>query len=415
MTQSPSGSSHSLKHPLDGIRVLELANYMAGPYCGMLLADMGAEVIKIENPNGGDFARGSSPFVEGEGVGFIAINRGKKSLTLDLKSERGKAIFLDLVKTADVMVENFRPGTMSDLGLGYEKLCALNPRLIVCATTGFGQTGPYSHRPALDLIVQGMSGLMAITGEPGRPPVKVGVPVTDLTAALFGAYAVLSALRARDIMGEGQIIDVSMLEAGIALQIWESSGYFANGEVPEPLGSAHRTSAPYQAMRTADGYITVGATSPKPWTAFCQALGLEHLENDERFATNAARRARYEQLAGLIEEVTVTKPSEYWYRLLEDAGVPCGVLNRLDQVTTDEHIQARGFIRELDHAKLGKVRVTGSPVRLSKTPVRLERAGPVLGEHSRAVMADLGLPESEIDELLEAGTITSPEPQPAHR
>jgi formyl-CoA transferase len=201
-----------------------------------------------------------------------------------------------------------------------------------------------------------------------------------------------------------------MLEAGIALQVWETSGYFATGEVPEPLGSAHRTSAPYQALRTADGYITVGATSPRPWTAFCQALGLEHLENDERFATNAARRARYEELAGLIEQVTVTQPSEHWYRLLEDAGVPCGVLNRLDQVTSDEHVQARGFIRELDHTKLGKVRATGSPVRLSKTPVRLERAGPMLGEHSSEVLRDLGLSDAEIQGLLEAGTITRPDP-----
>jgi formyl-CoA transferase len=304
---------------------------------------------------------------------------------------------------------------MSDLGLSHESLMALNPRLIVCATSGFGQTGPYSHRPALDLIVQGMSGLMAITGEPDRPPVKVGVPVTDLTAALFGAYAVLSALHARHVTGEGQLIDVSMLEAGIALQVWETSGYFATGEVPDPLGSAHRTSAPYQALRTSDGYITVGATSPRPWTSFCQAMGLEHLEHDERFATNAARRARYEELAELIEKVTVTQTSEHWYRLLEDAGVPCGVLNRLDQVTSDEHIQARGFIRELDHARLGKVRATGSPVRLSKTPVRLERAGPLLGEHSREVMADLGVPESEIDALMEAGTITSPDLEPARR
>lgn len=415
MASSPNGSSKALNHPLEGIRVLELANYMAGPYCGMLLADMGAEVIKIENPNGGDFSRGSSPFLEGESVGFMAINRGKKSLTLDLKSERGKSIFLDLIKSADVMVENFRPGTMNDLGLGHEMLSTLNPRLIICATSGFGQTGPYSHRAALDLIVQGMSGLMAITGEPDRPPVKVGVPVTDLTAALFGAYAVLGALRARDIMGEGQLIDVSMLEAGIALQVWETSGYFATGEVPDPLGSAHRTSAPYQALHTADGYITVGATSPRPWTAFCQALGLEQLENDERFATNAARRARYEELAELIETVTITQPSEHWYRLLEEAGVPCGVLNRLDQVTSDEHVQARGFIRELDHTKLGKVRATGSPVRLSKTPVRLERAGPILGEHSRDVLSDLGLPKSEIDALLASGTITSPTVEAARK
>ncbi|MFN0073702.1 MAG: CaiB/BaiF CoA transferase family protein [Chloroflexota bacterium] len=408
MASTPNNSHAALKHPLEGIRVLELANYMAGPYCGMLLADMGAEVIKVENPHGGDFSRGTAPFIDGESVGFMAINRGKKSLTLDLKSKRGKELFLELIKSADVMVENFRPGTMSDLGLDYEMLSALNPRLIICATTGFGQTGPYSHRAALDLIVQGMSGLMAITGEPDRPPVKVGVPVTDLTAALFGAYAVLGALRARDITGEGQQVDVSMLESGIALQVWETSGYFATGEVPEPLGSAHRTSAPYQALRTADGYVTIGATSPRNWTAFCHAVGLNDLEEDERFSTNAARRARYEELATLIEAVTMTRPSDHWYRLLEDAGVPCGVLNRLDQVENDEHIKARGFIREFDHAKLGKVRATGSPVRLSKTPVRLERAGPVLGEHSREVLASVGVSASELNSLEEAGTTTSP-------
>jgi crotonobetainyl-CoA:carnitine CoA-transferase CaiB-like acyl-CoA transferase len=394
-----------MTHPLEGIRVLELANYMAGPYCGMLLADLGAEVIKVENPQGGDFSRLTAPFIAGESAGFMALNRNKKSLTLNLKSQRGHALFLDLVRTADVLVENFRPGTMDDLGIGYPALAAINPRLIYSSASGFGQTGPYRHRAALDLIVQGMSGLMSITGEPGRPPVKVGVPIADLTAALFGAYAILAALRVRDRTGEGQQIDVSLLESAIALQAWETSGYFATGEVPKPLGSAHRVSAPYQAIRTADGYITVGATSPRNWAAFCEAMGLQHLEKDERFATVSARRARYQELAALIEEVTTTRPSEHWYRLLEQAGVPCGVLNRLDQVVADEQVQARGFIVDLPHTKVGTVRATGSPVRLSRTPVRLARAGPVLGEHTFAVLAGLGLSEAEIAELERDGVV----------
>src|SRR5947207_7852269 len=266
-------------HPLDGIRVLELANYIAGPYCGMVLADFGADVIKVENPRGGDFSRFTSPFVDGESAGFMALNRNKKSLALDLKAPRGRELFLELVRTADVLIENFRPGTMADLDLAYPTLAELNPRLIYSAATGFGQTGPYSQRAALDLIVQGMSGLMAITGEPDRPPVKVGVPVADLAAALFGANAILAALYVRDRTGEGRQIDISLFESAIALEAWETSGYFANGVVPEPLGSAHRVSAPYQAIRTADGYITVGATSPRNWSAFCAAMGFQHLEH----------------------------------------------------------------------------------------------------------------------------------------
>ena len=394
-----------MAHPLDGIRVLELANYMAGPFCCMLLADLGADVIKIENPRGGDFSRQTSPFIQGESAGFMAINRNKRSLALDLKSGRGRELFLELVKTADVLVENFRPGTLADLNIDYPVVSALNPRLIYSSASAFGQTGPYSPRAGLDLIVQGMSGLMSITGEPGRPPVKVGVPIADLTTGLFGALAIVAALRVRDRTGQGQRIDLSLLESAIALEIWETSGFFATGEVPEPLGSAHRTSAPYQAIRTADGYVTVGATTPRNWSALCQALGLEHLEHDARFATVADRRARYLELAELIEDVTRTQSSEHWYRLLEQAGVPCSVLNRIDQVVSDPHIQARDFIVDLAHTTLGHVRATGSPMRLSETPVRVERAGPLLGEHTVEVLQELGVQSHAIEALIGDGTL----------
>ena len=389
------GAKSGRGYALEGIRVLELTNFMAGPYCGMLLADQGADVIKVENPRGGDFTRLSGPFIDGESAGFLAVNRNKRSIALDLKSERGRDIFLALVRTADVVVENLRPGTLDDLRIGYGILSETNPRIILSSTSGFGQTGPYRSRAALDLIVQGMSGLMSITGEEGRPPVKVGVPLADLSAALFATYAILSALRVRDRDGHGQHIDVSLLESAIALEAWETSGYFATGEVPKPLGSAHRINAPYQAVRTADGYITIGATTPENWKAFVAALGLERLDTDERFATGPLRRRNYKELVLEIERVTTTKSSDHWYRLLEAAGVPCGVLYTLDQVLDDEHVRARGFVRELDHATLGPVRATGSPVRFSRTPIRLERAGPLLGEHTRELLEELEVADAD--------------------
>ena len=392
-------------YALEDIRVLELANFMAGPYCGMLLADQGADVIKIENPKGGDFTRLAAPFIDGEAAGFLAVNRNKRSIALDLKSERGREIFLDLVRTADVVVENLRPGTLDDLRIGYRVLSEANPGIILSSTSGFGQTGPYRNRAALDLIVQGMSGLMSITGEEGRPPVKVAVPLADLAAALFATYAILSALRVRDRDGKGQHIDVSLLESAIALEAWETSSYFATGEVPKPLGSAHRINAPYRAVRTADGYITIGATTPDNWKAFCIALGLERLDADDRFATGPLRRRNYQELVVEIERVTTTKASDHWYRLLEAAGVPCGVLYTLDQVLEDEQVRAREFVRELDHPTLGRVRATGSPVRFSRTPLRLERAGPLLGEHTRELLEELGVSDS--DKLEGAGVVAT--------
>ncbi len=380
---------------LGDIRVLELTNFMAGPFCGMLLADLGADVIKVENPKGGDFTRSSGPFDRGVGAGFLAVNRNKRSIALDLKAPRGKEIFLDLVRTSDVVVENLRPGTLDDLGIGYGALSAVNPRIVLSSASGFGQTGPYRHRAALDLVVQGMSGLMSITGEEGRPPVKVGVPISDLSAGIFGAYAILAALRVRDRDGRGQHIDVSLLESAIALEAWETSAYFANGEVPKPLGSAHRVNSPYQAVRTADGYITIGATTPANWHAFCATLGLEDLEKDERFAEVPIRRRNYLELAALIENVTTTRPSEHWYRALEKAGVPCGVLYTLDQVVSDEQVRARGVVKEIAHPKGGSVNVVGSPVRFSRTPVRMERAGPLLGEHTREILDELGVTDAE--------------------
>ncbi len=391
----PAESRSPASPPLAGVRVLELANLMAGPYCGLVLADLGADVVKVENPEGGDFSRATPPFVRGVSAGFLALNRNKRSLALDLKQPLGRDVFLRLAAGADVIVENFRPGTMRDLGIDYATVTARNPRVIYCSVSGYGQTGPYCERPGLDLIMQGMSGVMSITGEPGRPPVKVGVPVADLTAALFAANAIQAALIARGRTGRGQLVDVCLFEAAVALEVWETSGYFATGETPAPLGSAHRVSAPYQAFRTADGYVTLGATTPRTWRALCQALDLEALETDPRFASNAQRKANEPALAAMVEEVTRRETSDSWYRRLEAAGIPCGILNRVDQVAADPHLAARGFFQDVPHPLGGQVRVTASPIHLSETPVRLERAGPVLGEHNEEILAELGLSPAE--------------------
>src|SRR5438128_12143708 len=275
---------------LAGVRVVEVGNFMAAPFCTLQLADLGAEVVKIENPDGGDQVRATAPFLEGESSSFIRLNRNKRSLALDLKSREGKEVFRRLIQRADVVVENLRPGTMADLELDYPRLSEINPRLVYVAASGWGQDGPYAQRPGLDIMAQAMSGLVSITGEEGgRAPVKVGVPLTDLTCALYGALAALAALRVRDRTGRGQFIDVSLLEAGVSLAVWEAGRYFATGEVPRPLGSAHQTSAPYLAIKAKDGFFTVGATTARNWTAFCQALGLADLENDPRFRTNHLR------------------------------------------------------------------------------------------------------------------------------
>lgn len=398
--------------PLNGVRVLELANFMAGPFCAMVLADLGAEVIKIENPNGGDFSRATGPFVAGESAGFMALNRNKKSLALDLKHPGGRELFWRLVKTADVLIENFRPGTMAELGFDYAAVAAVNARLVYCAASGFGQSGPLKDRAALDLIVQGASGLMSITGEEGRPPVKTGVPIADLTTALFAANAIQAALFERERSGLGQQIDVSLLESALALEVWETSGHFATGDEPEPLGSAHRVLAPYQAVRAADGYVNVGATTPRTWTGFCEALGLPDLEHDPRFRTAADRRTNVTTLIPLIEMVTATRTRAEWIERLERAGVPCGEILSVGEAVRSPQVQARESVVNLPHPRAGTVRTVGTPLRLSRTPARLDRAAPLLGEHTREVLFSLGLPGETVDQLVASGAASATEPLP---
>jgi crotonobetainyl-CoA:carnitine CoA-transferase CaiB-like acyl-CoA transferase len=381
--------------PLTGIRVVEVGNYMAAPFCAMQLADLGAEVIKVEHPDGGDQVRHSAPLIDGEGSAFMRLNRNKRSLALDLKTDLGKQIFRKLVGTADVVVENLRPGTMKDLGLDYESLRSTNPGLIYVAASGWGQDGPLRDQPGMDIMAQARSGLMSITGTPGGEPVKVGVPVCDLVCALYGALAAVAALYSRDDDGEGQFIDVSLLEAGVSLAIWEAGSFFATGAIPQPSGSAHQSAAPYQAFRAEDGWVTIGATTPPNWKALCRVLGLDSLVEDDRYSDASRRHRNREALASAIESVTSTRPSEHWLAVLGEAGVPCAPILDYGQVFTDAHLLARNYFWDAPHQKVGPVRQLGSPMRFSRTPVRRDTAGPVLGEDSADLLAELGYGPAE--------------------
>jgi crotonobetainyl-CoA:carnitine CoA-transferase CaiB-like acyl-CoA transferase len=394
--------------PLTGIRVIEVGNYMAGPFCGMQLADLGAEVIKLENPDGGDQVRSTAPLIDGEGSAFMRLNRNKRSVALDLKSASGKEVFRKLVATADIVVENLRPGTMADLGLDYERLRRLNPRLIYVAASGWGQDGPLRDRPGMDIMAQARSGLMSVTGTPDGDPVKVGVPICDLVCALYGALAAVSALHARRESGAGQFIDVSLLEAGVSFAIWEAGLFFATGQIPKPSGSAHQNAAPYQAFRAADGWLTIGATTKFNWTAMCKALGLARLLEDSRYGDANLRHQHREVLAASIEEVTMTKPAAHWLGLLDEAGVPCAPLQDFAQVFTDPHLLARDFFWDAPHTTAGTVRQLGSPMRFSRTPARRDRAAPLLGEDSAAVLAELGYGPAQVKSMVEQHVVGEP-------
>jgi formyl-CoA transferase len=394
--------------PLAGIKVLEVGNYMAAPFCGMQLADLGADVVKVENPDGGDQVRSSAPLIDGEGSAFIRLNRNKRSLAVDLKNPEGRQIMLRLASAADVVIENLRPGTMRDLGLDYEALRGANPGLVYLSASGWGQDGPLRDQPGLDIMAQARSGLMSITGVPGGDPVKVGVPVCDLVCALYGALAVVSALYARRDSGAGQFIDVSLLEAGVSLGIWEAGGFFATGEIPRPLGSAHQSAAPYQAFRASDGWLTLGATTKPNWEALCRALGLERLLGEARFADGSRRHAHRAELETMIEAVTNKQPVAHWLDLLERAGVPCAPIQDFGQSFNDPQLVERDFFWNAPHAKLPKVRQLGSPMRLSRTPARRGAAGPLLGEHTREVLSEAGYDDGEVARLVGSHVVGTP-------
>ena len=390
--------------PLHGIRVIDLTQAMAAPFCTMNLADMGADVIKVEPLGGEDMRRGSTQ-KNGHSATFMTMNRGKRGLAVDLKTPGGVEIVRRLAKTADVFVQNYRPGAARRLGVAYEDLAPLNPRLIYCAISGFGATGPYAARGGYDLIAQGMSGILSVTGEEDGPPAKAGVPVSDLAAGLFGAYGILSALEYRERTGEGQFVDTSLLEAAMALTVWESTEHWATGRTPKPLGSAHRLAAPYQALRASDGYFTVGANTDKLFSALCDAIGRPELVRDPRFSDRAARLAQRPALVAEIEKATTGEPRAHWLGRLDAAGVPSGPINSYPEALADPHTLALGMVVDLVHPGAGAVKALGVPVKLSDTPGAVDRPAPLLGQHTAEILTELGYSDAEQQELRAARVI----------
>lgn len=383
--------------PLSGVRVVDLTRVMAGPYCTMLLGDLGAEVIKIERPGVGDDTRAwGPPFINGISAYYLSVNRNKRSITLDLKQSAGQEVFWRLVDRADVVVENFSPGTVERLGIDYESVKGRRPDIVYCSISGFGQTGPGRDRTAYDLIVQGMSGLMSVTGFPDGEPVRFGVPIADIAAGMFAALAILAALYHRAQTGEGQYIDTSMLGGQVALLTYQAGIYFATGEVPRRTGNAHPIVAPYQTFRTADGHVNIAAGNDAMFTRLCRALGLEELTEDSRFATNAGRITHLTELVERIEERTTTRPTAEIVALLDEAQVPCGPIYTVPEVFADPQVQHLELHQRVPHPTLGVVDQTGFPWRFSRTPAMIRRHPPLLGEHTEEVLQELGYSPEDI-------------------
>jgi len=394
-----------LSQALDGIRVLDLTGFMAGPYGSMMLADLGAEVIKVERTGTGDDARAIPPFVEGESSYFISLNRNKKSLTLNLKTDEGKKIIYDLIRHSDVFLENFQPGTTKKLGVDYETVSKINPRIVYCSISGFGQDGPYRNRVAYDLIVLGMGGVLGLTGEKEGVPVKPGVGFSDIIAGMFAVYGVLAALIARQKIKKGQYIDVSLLDGQIAMLTYQASNYFITGKVPERMGTQHPAVVPYGVFKTEDSYISLVVANDTMWRRLCKALGVEDLAVDPRFQTVADRVRNRNEVNQMLERIFATKQTSELVALLEKAEVASGPVYSLDEVFKDLQVLHRGMVAEIDHPKSGKIKVGGIPVKLSETPGNIRSPPPMLGQHTREILEGLGYSQDKIDELRKKGVI----------
>ncbi|MFD1848799.1 CaiB/BaiF CoA transferase family protein [Oceanobacillus bengalensis] len=392
--------------PLDGVKILDLTQFLAGPYCTMVLSDMGAEVTKIERFPGGDDSRRLGPFINDEGYPFAMPNRNKKSLALDLKSDKGKEIFHKLAEEADVIIENFRPGVVKKLGIDYETIEKKNPSIIYCSISGFGQTGPYSQKGGFDIIAQGITGLMRMTGEPNGKPAKVGIAINDIAAGATAIYSILGAYVHRLKSGEGQYIDTSLVDAGLAWTIWESAAYFGSGEVASATGTRHRRSTPYQSYQAKDGYVTVGAGNQKLWELFCKGVvNKPEWIDDPRYKTLMNRMDHIDELEQEIETIFVTETMEYWVDRLDKAGIPAGPVYTYDQTLNDPHVNARNMIVEMEHPKLGPIKTIGIPAKFSKTPLQIKSPAPWLGQHTTEKLIEAGYTEDEIVEMYENGIV----------
>jgi CoA:oxalate CoA-transferase len=394
--------------PLEGVRVLDLTWVLAGPFASMVLCDLGADVIKVERPLIGDVARMTAPLVNGESCYFLSINRGKRSIAIDLKNEAGRDLFLRLVERVDVVMENFTPGTTEALGLSYDVLCQRNARLIYAATSGFGQTGPDRLRPALDIIAQGMGGIMSITGEPGGPPVRPGTSLGDIAAGLFTAIGVLAAIHERERSGRGQMIDVAMLDCQISILENAFARYFATGQVPEPIGTRHPVATPFQAFPTRDGYVVLALSwgVENQWELFCATIGRADLIDDPRFDTGPLRTEHHAELEPILIEAMKERRTAEWVQEFDAIGLPCGPLNNIAQAAALPQVKAREMLVEVEHPRIGRFPLPNTPVKLSRTPGGVRGPSPDLGQHTDDVLRELlGLADAEIGRLREAGAI----------
>lgn len=392
--------------PLEGVRVLDLTSIMAGPYCTMVLGDMGAEVIKIENFPEGDGSRRFDPKVNDESYCFAVLNRNKKSVGLNMKDARGKAAFLKLAEKADIITENFRPGVTKKLGIDYETIAKINPGVIYASMSGFGQTGPYGKKGGFDIVAQGMSGIMMMTGYPGGRPAKVGIAMNDIASGVTALYSILGAYIGRLRGGKGQYLETSLLEAGLAWTHWESGAYFGSGELPTATGTRHRRSTPYQAYKTKDGYVTVGGNNQKLWTAFCTSVcGKPEWLSDPRFNPLAKRLENIDELEREIETVFATQPTAHWVEKLDAAGVPGGPVYTYDQILSDPHIEARKMVVEMEHPKIGRMKSLGIPVKSTGELLAIRNAAPWLGQHSEEVLKTLGYGAGDIETLYAEGVL----------
>lgn len=386
--------------PLEGVVVLDLSRVLAAPYTGMILADMGADVIKIERPGKGDDSRAYGPFKNGESVYYMSLNRGKRSMTLNMKSEEGKQILKNLVKEADVLVENFRGGTMDKLGLGYDVLKEINPRLIYSACTGFGMTGPYKFDPAYDVIVQGMGGIMSITGQEGGEPTKVGASIGDITAGIFSAVGIMMALYAREKTGKGQLVDVSMLDCQVAILENAIARYMNAGVSPKPIGNRHASITPFQSLKTSDGYVIIAVGNDTLWQKFCGLIDRPDLATDPRFTTNPLRTENVKVLGEELTKTFVTKTMDEWLHILKEGGIPVGPINDVERVIKDPAVIARDMIVTTHHPVAGDVEMAGVPIKLSDTPGSVDGPAPTLGQHTREILKEkLNMDDALIDQL----------------